>query len=61
MTSLHETYEKSIVREMEECMFCHEDLADQGLAFLEHVEDEPTCEAQYQDWMANLDLDRPGG
>lgn len=60
-TTIREIQKDSIHRELEECMFCHEDLADPGLAFLDHVEDNSVCRAQYEDWLVNLDLDRPGG
>lgn len=47
--------------ELENCMFCDEELDDPGLGFLEHVEDNPLCRTQYENWKVNLDDDWRGG
>lgn len=47
--------------ELENCMFCDEPLDDPGLGFLEHVEENPTCQSRYEDWKVNLDDDWRGG
>lgn len=59
--TLKDVYEKSITDELEECMFCHSEIDDQGLAFMEHIEDNPTCRDQYENWKVRLNQDWKGG
>ena len=49
----------------DECMFCHEglDLSDEGpesLAFLEHVDANPTCQDGFEAWSWNMQRDWQG-
>lgn len=54
-------HRSAIQDETEECMFCHEDLDNVGLAFLEHVEDNEACQVRYENWKVNLENDWGGG
>lgn len=56
-----EKHRQAIVDELEECMFCGDDLDDAGLAFLEHVEDNPECHTRYESWKVDIDQDWGGG
>lgn len=42
------------------CLFCEEPIDDQGLAFYDHVENEPTCEYRWQTWMRRIPEDHGG-
>ncbi|HEV8359175.1 MAG TPA: hypothetical protein VGR28_01840 [Candidatus Thermoplasmatota archaeon] len=43
------------------CLFCGDQLPDEGPAFLDHVGAKPACHDAYDAWLENLDHDRPGG
>lgn len=43
------------------CLFCGTQLHDEGEGFLAHMGATPDCHDAYDAWVANLDLDRPGG
>ena len=43
------------------CMFCHTSLKDEGEAFMVHLDQSRDCRDMYRSWLANLDMDRPGG
>jgi hypothetical protein len=44
-----------------QCMFCHAPLPDEGEGFVDHLDESQQCRDAYRAWLANLDLDRPGG
>lgn len=44
----------------EECLFCHEPIEDQGLAFYDHVETHPACEFRWSLWMERIPQDHGG-
>lgn len=47
--------------DVRQCMFCGRPIADRGLGFLQHLDQNPECQAAYDAWLERLDQDRPGG
>jgi hypothetical protein len=43
-----------------ECLFCGEDLANQGGAFYDHVEEDERCAFRWSFWMQRIPEDHGG-
>lgn len=42
------------------CLFCGEEIGDQGLGFYDHVETHPACEFRWKHWMIEIPKDHGG-
>jgi hypothetical protein len=43
------------------CLFCGDQIVDEGPGFINHMAAKPDCHNAYDSWVENLDHDRPGG
>ncbi|MFC4356921.1 hypothetical protein ACFO0N_03045 [Halobium salinum] len=44
----------------EQCPFCGDQLTDAGAGFIDHIDEEPTCESSFESWRTQVAGDMDG-
>ncbi len=54
------TYSAVVVPVTERCLFCADEIENQGLGFYDHVDTSPSCDFMWESWMDEIPKDHGG-